>query len=422
MSKEILIVDDEPNVISSLSRLLRRHKYTVQEAFSTDQAFEKIEKFDIGVIISDQKMPKCTGIEFLHEIRLKYPSIVRIILSGYTENDMLLDAINEGEIYRYIKKPWSNKELLDVVEQSFRKWRNEWQAHLLDLAFTNSVEGVFFVDDQGCVYWSSVQTNRLLGYKNDGIEDHGVNGKSLSDILIEGEVEVQLIPGVGKRDEGRWRGKSWLQKKSGERMPVAITATRVTTDRGRHHFVYVFYDIAEEYEYQKSLEHKAFHDDLTKLPNRGLFHDRVERALVQARRNEWTIAILFLDLDDFKPINDEYGHAIGDKALQEVAVRLVRLIREEDTVARVGGDEFAVLLPRFGSDMGKLKEFSSKMISSLSVPIELFEGVSSSIGVSVGVVIYPESGNSVADLLHNADIAMYEAKNSGKNHFKVYER
>jgi diguanylate cyclase (GGDEF)-like protein/PAS domain S-box-containing protein len=420
MSKQILIIDDEVNVVSALSRLLRRHKYIVQESFSPEQAFEKIKEHDIGVIISDQKMPGCTGIELLHEVRMKYPSIVRIILSGYTENEMLLDAINEGEIYRYIKKPWSNKELLKIIERAFHRWRGEWQAHLLDLAFTNSIEGVFFVNEKGKIYWSSVQANNLLGY-DSGEHSGQVNGKMLSEVLVDVEVESYMLASLNKDNQGRWRGKSWLQKSSGKKIPVSMTATRVVTDRDCHHFVYVFYDITEEYEYQKSLEHRAFHDELTKLPNRGLFHDRVERALVQARRNDWTIAILFLDLDDFKPINDQHGHSVGDEVLKKIATRLAGIVREEDTVARVGGDEFAVLLPRFGSDLGKLKEFASKMIGCLSSPIVLFEGVSCTIGVSVGVVIYPESGDSVSALLHNADIAMYDAKNSGKNHFKVYE-
>ena len=415
--KQILILDDEPNVISALSRLLRRNHYKVYSAIDVDQAFHLLQQNDIGVVISDQKMPRCTGIEFLNQVRQRYPSIVRIILSGYSENDSLLDAINEGEIYRYIKKPWDNKTLLSIIADSFNKWSAEWQSFLLDMAFNNSIEGIVFSDEKGLIYWANAEASKLLGYENKEL-----NGTNLSQLIFHEKID-ELMPDINftLNENSKWRGKSWFNHLSGKKIPVTMTATQVITDRGDSHYVYNFYDITEEYQYQKNIEHKAFHDGLTSLPNRGLFQDRVDRALVQAKRNAWTVAILFLDLDDFKPVNDKFGHQVGDMALQEIANRLLKLVREEDTVSRIGGDEFAILLPRFGSDIFKLKQLAEKVVKCVSLPIE-FNSKKFSLGVSIGVVIYPDSGCDVQQLLNHADVAMYEAKNAGKNRYKIYHK
>ncbi|MFT6835327.1 MAG: diguanylate cyclase (GGDEF)-like protein, partial [Francisellaceae bacterium] len=207
---------------------------------------------------------------------------------------------------------------------------------------------------------------------------------------------------------------------NGQNMPVTMTTTQVITDRNVIHCVYAFCDITDEYQHKLNIEHKAYHDDLTTLPNRMLFQDRVERALAQAKRNNWMVVVLFLDLDDFKPVNDRYGHQIGDETLQVVAARLSNLVREEDTVARVGGDEFAILLPKFGDDVSKLHDFSLKVVECIKEPIQIPPNIEFKIGVSVGVASYPSCGADVLELIKNADVAMYAAKYSGKNNYKLY--
>lgn len=153
----------------------------------------------------------------------------------------------------------------------------------------------------------------------------------------------------------------------------------------------------------------AYHDDLTGLPNRALFHDRLNQIIVRARREHEHVSLIFLDIDRFKPVNDAYGHYIGDQLLKQVAMRLRQSMRESDTVARLGGDEFAVIL----SPLNDPVVVAEKIIADLSKPFDV-NGYHLQLGVSVGVAFYPEDGDNDSQLLKAADDAMYRAKRSGR--------
>ncbi|MGI9046050.1 MAG: bifunctional diguanylate cyclase/phosphodiesterase, partial [Burkholderiales bacterium] len=169
---------------------------------------------------------------------------------------------------------------------------------------------------------------------------------------------------------------------------------------------------------EEDMRHMAHHDALTGLPNRLLFHDRISHAIVQARRYRQQAAVLFLDLDRFKNINDTLGHEAGDSALREMATRLQAALRESDTIARVGGDEFMVLIDSF-AELRYLSEVSQKILDAAARPFVL-EGQECHVGVSIGIATYPDDGHDVHQLLKNADIAMYRAKSLGKNNFQFY--
>jgi diguanylate cyclase (GGDEF)-like protein len=169
---------------------------------------------------------------------------------------------------------------------------------------------------------------------------------------------------------------------------------------------------------KQKFQHLAHHDMLTSLPNRSLFTDRLQQMLVQAKRSNLLGALLFIDLDKFKPINDTLGHNIGDLLLQEIAQRLLASVRESDTVARIGGDEFVVLLPviEATADAGTVAE---KIRLTLALPFQICEH-KIQIGCSIGIAVYPEHGEDEADLLKNADTAMYQAKQNGRNNVQMY--
>ncbi|HEU0188662.1 MAG TPA: diguanylate cyclase [Gallionella sp.] len=178
-------------------------------------------------------------------------------------------------------------------------------------------------------------------------------------------------------------------------------------------------DITERKEIEEHMRHMAQYDGLTHLPNRALFNDRLQQALVAAQRNQERLALMFLDLDKFKPVNDTYGHAVGDLLLKEVALRMQDCLRESDTAARIGGDEFVVLLPTIETeqDAGIV---GGKILHALNQPFEL-AGHRLNISSSIGVAVYPDHGSSEKQLVKSADIAMYHAKKNGRNNVKLYQ-
>lgn len=178
-------------------------------------------------------------------------------------------------------------------------------------------------------------------------------------------------------------------------------------------------DITERKEIEEHMQHMAQYDALTHLPNRALFDDRLHQAIAAAQRNKSILALMFIDLDKFKPVNDTYGHGVGDLLLQEAALRIQDCLRDSDTAARIGGDEFVILLPTIEStaDAGKVGE---KIRHSLNQHFEL-GGHTLKIGSSIGVSVYPQHGSDEKLLVKSADIAMYHAKKNGRNNVKIYQ-
>lgn len=168
----------------------------------------------------------------------------------------------------------------------------------------------------------------------------------------------------------------------------------------------------------EQLRNVALYDSLTGLPNRFLLRDRLDQAVARADRNAKPFALMFLDLDRFKPVNDLSGHAVGDSLLQAVAERLARCVRKDDTVARTGGDEFVVVLSQISS-AGDAARISDKILDALSRPFQI-EGHELEISCSIGIGVYPHDGKNVSALLNNADAAMYRAKNAGRNKFEFF--
>ena len=182
--------------------------------------------------------------------------------------------------------------------------------------------------------------------------------------------------------------------------------------------VAIYDDVTERKQEEERTHYLAHYDALTHLPNRALIADRIRQALAKAKRDKTRLALMFVDLDNFKPVNDELGHDIGDLLLQEVAKRLQDCMRESDTAARTGGDEFIVLLPTIDAEPDAIV-VAEKICHALDQPFEL-AGHRLSISCSIGVVVYPEHGGDEEQLVKHADIAMYYAKQSGRNNAKIF--
>jgi diguanylate cyclase (GGDEF)-like protein/PAS domain S-box-containing protein len=220
---------------------------------------------------------------------------------------------------------------------------------------------------------------------------------------------------------GHWQGEIWNKRKNGEPYPgwLTISAVRDSDDIATH-FVGVFADISSLKHAQANLDHQAHHDPLTGLPNRMLFEARLSAALEDAHIDKRIGAVLFIDLDRFKHINDSLGHPVGDQLLKSIADRLKAHLRDIDTVARLGGDEFVILLPGLQSE-GDAKLVAHKLLDCFSLPFQ-FDEQELFISASIGISRYPDDGEDVATLVKNADAAMYRAKACGRNRAEPYTR
>ena len=218
-----------------------------------------------------------------------------------------------------------------------------------------------------------------------------------------------------------WQGEVWNVRKNGLEFPCWLCITAVCDDEGVvTHYVATHTDITLRKTAEDEVKRLAFFDPLTNLPNRRLLSDRLHQAVTKVKREQGHLALIFVDLDKFKPVNDRHGHAAGDQLLQAVAHRLRTCVRESDTVARVGGDEFVVLLASISQAQDAM-QVAQKIHAALRVRFHLPVGQSVQISSSTGVALYPEHGLDEATLSHHADVAMYAAKAAGRDQYMVYE-
>jgi diguanylate cyclase (GGDEF)-like protein/PAS domain S-box-containing protein len=223
------------------------------------------------------------------------------------------------------------------------------------------------------------------------------------------------------KKHGFWQGEIWNRKKNGQEYIEWLTISAVKDSRGKlKNYLGVFVDITRQKQAEDTIRHMAYFDPLTNLPNRSLFRDRLKNALSYAHRNKTLLAVLFIDLDRVKVINDTLGHDVGDRLLQGVARRMEACLREMDTIARLGGDEFMILLPNI-HNIDNIVAITEKILNSLK-PAFHFDGHELYITASVGISIYPQDAEDAPSLLKNADTAMYRAKKQGRNLFQIFDQ
>jgi diguanylate cyclase (GGDEF)-like protein/PAS domain S-box-containing protein len=306
-----------------------------------------------------------------------------------------------------------NLELLYQIEERKQAEEKLKQAAAV---FENTTEGVFITDAKGYVVAVNQAFIDISGYSEE--ELIGQNPRLWKSDRHNQEFYDAVWSSM--REKGQWRGEIWNRRKIGDVYPAWMTINAIRNDQGDTvNYVTVLSDISVIKESQERLDHLAHHDALTNLPNRLLFNARLRHALQHAHRHKRKVAILFLDLDGFKAVNDELGHLIGDGVLQEVARRLTAQMREDDTIARLGGDEFSIILEDT-SDIDKVSLVARKILSTFETPLEI-DGNRLPITTSIGISIYPNDGANVATLIKNADTAMYRAKENGKNQYQFYK-
>ncbi len=313
----------------------------------------------------------------------------------------------------------SDLELIESIIQlttvAIERKQSDEKLQLLSRIYEQTHEGINITDTSGKIIDVNPIFCEITGYSRDE-----VIGQSPS-ILSSGKQSPEFYADMWKslHESGHWQGEVWNRKKDGELYAELLTISSIQDESNKtSHYVGLFSDITFHKEQQQALELMAHYDVLTQLPNRTLFIDRFNQAIAHSKRSESLLAICFLDLDEFKPVNDTYGHNVGDQLLIQVAERIKDNIREEDTVSRQGGDEFALLLGDIESPF-EGEEMLGRLNSSLAKPYTIDNNIIT-ISASIGVALYPEDNADLDTLLRHADQAMYQAKLAGKNRFHLF--
>lgn len=309
----------------------------------------------------------------------------------------------------------SEKRIREVLKDMKH---TEQKLLLSDVAFNSTSEAMMITDDLKKIIAVNSAFTHITGYQQSE-----VIGEYPS-FLVSGlsELDFQQLSenfALAIKDQGIWRGEIQCRHKDKTMFPAYVSMSAVyDVDRNISNMVGVFSDISEVKEAQAKIERHANYDTLTELPNRRLFTDRLQQAILRCGRNNEKLCLMFLDLDRFKDVNDTLGHEFGDQLLRHMAVRIQDCVREVDTVARLGGDEFTIILSEFDNKSHAVS-IAQKLISEIEKPITI-DNQNIRVTTSVGVTFYPDDAVDTNMLIQNADRAMYAAKDSGGSAFKFY--
>jgi len=350
--------------------------------------------------------------------------IVEALQTGKVCRALRVGTTHEGEKFRYENiasllrndrgEVVAGMELVRLVEDRERAIDalREAAEKLMQAkaVYENSSEGIMVVDQNGRIVSVNPAFRSITGYSAEEVigADPGMLGSGRQSKESFAEMWRAL------EETGTWQGELWNRHKDGHAYAVSMNIDTIYHGDGTlKQRVCVFSDITEKKRVAQRIAHMAQHDALTNLPNRTLLTDRLEHAIALSQREKSRFALLYIDLDRFKPVNDTFGHIVGDALLQMVARRMRDCIRESDTVARMGGDEFAVLLAPVGSRRDALG-VAEKLRTALEAPFAI-EGKQLEISCSIGCAFYPDDGSDEDALAQNADKAMYHAKTCGRN-------
>lgn len=418
----VLLIEDVETDAELNLRALKRAGI-VYEAQRVDRQadFEQaLEAFVPQVILSDFALPGFDGLSALQIARQRNPEIPFIFVSGNLGEEKAIQSLQQGATDYVIKGNLVRlapavQRALQGAEQYRAQRDAEERLKLMASALENTAEGVMITDNaqrvvfvnRGYCAITGHSETELIGRKAPHLEA----GENLT------AAQSQFWDSLNAT--GLWRGEFQHRRKNGEAYPalVSVSAVLDTAGTAQHH-VSVFNDIHQFKQIEQRLEFLAHHDVLTALPNRGLLQERVREALVRAHRHGALVAMLYIDLDRFKNVNDSLGHTIGDQLLKAVGERLTACVRECDTVARIGGDEFAIVLEEI-MEVRNAARVAQKLINVLARPyavadLELFSSA------SIGISCYPADGADAETLLKHADAALYRAKERGRNSYEFF--
>ena len=426
----VLFVDDEAKVRRAFSRTLSARGFLVDVARSAAEALRLAESTSYPIVVTDLGMPDTDGVSLIRHLQLRNPSMVFVIVTGRDDIEVPTEPQLRSNVSSIISKPWDADELVDTLRRSVRLWESrsslpppgpgdhDANSILLledDDADADAIEAyVMFSNHGGRVTRRKRLSDALRVLEEDRfgviIADLSLpDARGLDAVLRLQNVasETPLIVMSGIRDDTvavqavQAGAQDYLVKGEVDAAGL-VRSIRYARERKRS---------------ELSLTQLAHYDPLTGLANRAHFRDRLTHTHVRAKRTGEPFAVMFVDLDEFKPVNDQHGHAAGDALLVEVSRRLERTVREYDTVARLGGDEFAVILDNL-ADADEVTAIAQRILGALSQPHRIRD-FNARVTASIGIAFYPDGGHTAADLLKAADRAMYAAKRRGRNTYEI---
>ncbi len=369
------------------------------------------------VVLLDLTLPDSAGLATVQGLRAEVPGVPIIVLTGQDDHQLAEAALQAGAQDYLVKGQFQHDALGRAIRHALVRQRLESRLRLFEAALNSAANGILITNVDSTIEWANPAFTRMTG-----LSLPEAVGRTPSEILNSGKQEARFYHNMWQTILAGevWSGELVNRRKDGSLYDEALTISPVTDVKGSiRHFVAIKQDISERKATQERVQHLAHHDQLTDLPNRVLLSDRLAQALAQVRRDRGTLAVMFLDLDKFKPVNDILGHDVGDLLLKQVALRLRACApRESDTVSRLGGDEFVILLSQIDKAVDAAV-VARKVLAALSRPFTIGPHAIE-ISTSIGIAAYPQHGEDVSQLLKCADTAMYHAKNSGRNCYRFF--
>jgi diguanylate cyclase (GGDEF)-like protein/PAS domain S-box-containing protein len=425
----ILAVDDSPDSLKLLTGILEDEGYEVRSAISGSLALRSAAIQRPDLVLLDAVMPGMDGYEFCRRFKLQADNrdVPVIFVSASADTGEKLQGFAVGAV-DYVTKPFQREELLARVQIHLELYRLrhkledlvEERTRSLKLAatvFTHAREGIVITGADETIIDVNRTFSQITGYEREE-----AIGRP-SQILRSGRHLPEFHAAVRKSlaEKGHWSGEIWYRRKNGEIYPAMLTISAVRdSDEVTRNYVAMFTDIKTIKEHQQQLEHVAYHDMLTNLPNRLLLADRLQQGIAQSQRRGQALAVVYLDLDGFKEINDHYGHNTGDELLVGLAAQMEAVLREGDTLARIGGDEFVAVLIDLNGPQDCVP-FLKRLLKAASSPIAV-NGVEVQLSASIGAALCPQDGIDADLLIRQADQAMYQAKQAGRNCYHLFDR
>jgi len=426
---KLLLIEGDPadaKVIQAALADVRYGPFDVESVRQLSDAYERLGKEGIGAVLVDLFLPDSQGIETFNKLLLAAPHVPILVLSGPGDEDIAMQALQRGAQDYLLKGELTSHSLSRALHNMIERKAVEEALFIekerAQVTLNSIGDAVLSTDISGNVTYLNHAAESLTGWSREEALRRPVaevfriiDGATRQPARNPMELAVQQNKTVGLT------ANCILIRRDGLECAIEDSAAPIHDRRGQvTGAVIVFHDVTAARAMSFRMSHLAQHDSLTDLPNRLLLNDRLTRAIASARRNGNRLAVLFVDLDRFKDINDSLGHAIGDKLLQSVAERLVARVRNSDTVSRPGGDEFVVLLSEL-EHPEDAAVCAKKMLTALTAPHRIAQH-DVHVTVSIGVSTYPEDGQDAETLVKSADTAMYQAKENGRNNYEFFRQ
>jgi diguanylate cyclase (GGDEF)-like protein/PAS domain S-box-containing protein len=418
----LMLEDDDFDMELSMRALLKSDiKFVVKRAKNEEEYRELLEKFHPDLILSDFSLPQFDGLSALAAARNKYPEIPFIFVSGTIGEEHAIEVLSHG-VTDYVLKHRIGR-LVPAVMRALRETeerveREKAQNEVLRLLKRNELilqcagDGILGVDLKGTIIFINPMATQLLGYAMSGLV-----GKPVQFLLKQNNTNVNRETAVRSLQFAFFKGsgnQETFWRNDGTSFPAEYTGTPIIEDEKMIGTVITFRDITERLRNEEQLVYLAHYDPLSGLPNRNLLYERLMQAIANAKKLSNQFALIYLDIDRFKLINDSLGHNIGDFLLRNIAERLKTCLKTDDTLARPGGDEFIFVRSNI-NDESELTEFINEIFDTITSPVML-DGHQLCISASIGISLFPQHGEDGSTLLKNAEVAMYGAKKLGLRH------